>query len=119
MARCGQSAWTESRRQHQQATAELNRLLSERASAERFASLFWGYIEGSTLRYINVGHLSTILARANRPVCLQLDVGGPVLGLLPSAHYETGSVELEPGDLLVLYSDGLVEAANAQDEAVR
>lgn len=110
------SAWTESSRQHQQATGQLNRLLSERASAERFASLFWGYIEGCTLRYINAGHLSPILARANRPVCLRLDEGGPVLGLLPSAHYETGSVELEPGDLLVLYSDGLVEAANAQDE---
>ena len=110
------SAWTEGRRQHEQATGQLNRLLSERASAERFASLFWGYIEGGTLRYINAGHLSPILARANRPVTLRLDDGGPVLGLLPAARYETGSVELEPGDLLVLYSDGLVEAANAQDE---
>ncbi len=110
------SAWTEGRRQHQQATERLNRLLSERASAERFASLFWGYIEGSTLRYINAGHLAPILARANRPICLRLDEGGPVLGLLPSAKFETGSVELEPGDLLVLYSDGLVEAANQHDE---
>ena len=110
------SAWTEGRRQHQQATERLNRLLSERASAERFASLFWGCIEGSTLRYINAGHLAPILARANRPTCLRLDEGGPVLGLLPSAKFETGSVELEPGDLLVLYSDGLVEAANQHDE---
>lgn len=110
------SAWTEGRHQHQQATERLNRLLSERASAERFASLFWGYIEGSTLRYINAGHLAPILARANRPTCLRLDEGGPVLGLLPSAKFETGSVELEPGDLLVLYSDGLVEAANQHDE---
>ncbi len=110
------SAWTEGHRQHQQATERLNRLLSERASAERFASLFWGYIEGSALRYINAGHLAPILARANRPACLRLDEGGPVLGLLPAAKFQTGSVELEPGDLLVLYSDGLVEAANQHDE---
>ena len=110
------SAWTESPRQHQQATERLNLLLSERASAERFASLFWGYIEGSTLRYINAGHLAPILARANRPTCLRLNEGGPVLGLLPAAKFETGSVELEPGDLLVLYSDGLIEAANQHDE---
>jgi hypothetical protein len=110
------SAWTEGPRQHQQATAQLNRLLSERASAERFASLFWGYCEGGTLRYINAGHLAPILVRANRPVSLRLEDGGPVLGLLPTAQYAFGSVELEPGDLLVLYSDGLVEAANQWDE---
>ena len=52
----------------------------------------------------------------NRSTCLRLDEGGPVLGLLPSAKFDTGSVELEPGDLLVLYSDGLVEAANQHDE---
>jgi serine phosphatase RsbU (regulator of sigma subunit) len=110
------SAWTESARQHRQATEQLNRLLSERASSERFASLFWGYCEGGTLRYINAGHLAPILMRGNRPTCLRLDEGGPVLGLLPGAKFETGSVELEPDDLLVLYSDGLVEAVNQQDE---
>ncbi len=110
------SAWTESRYQHQHATEQLNRLLSERAASERFASLFWGYCEGETLHYINAGHLAPILMRANRPTCLRLDAGGPVLGLLPNAKYEAGSVELEPDDLIVLYSDGLVEAANANDE---
>jgi hypothetical protein len=110
------SAWTENDRQHQYSTQQLNRLLSERASSERFASLFWGYCENGTLRYINAGHLAPLLVRRNRYSTLRLDIGGPVLGILPNATYETGAVELEPGDLLVLYSDGLVEAANQDDE---
>lgn len=110
------SAWTESARQHRQATEQLNTLLGERASSERFASLFWGYCEAGTLRYINAGHLAPLLVRANRPVTIRLDEGGPVLGLLRGAQYEVGRVELEVGDLIVVYSDGLVEAANAVGE---
>ncbi|MBY0507086.1 MAG: serine/threonine-protein phosphatase [Bryobacteraceae bacterium] len=109
------SAWTSNAAQHEAATAQLNRLLSERASAERFASLFWGYMEHGTLRYINAGHLAPIVVRAHGG-CTRLEEGGPVLGLLPQVRYTAATVELEPGDLLVLYSDGLVEAANAQDE---
>ena len=46
----------------------------------------------------------------------RLGEGGPVLGLLPQAAYNATTVEVEPGDLLVMYSDGLVEAANAADD---
>jgi hypothetical protein len=51
-----------------------------------------------------------------RNLLIRLNDGGPVLGLLPTARFEQGAVPFEPGDVLVLYSDGLVEAANGPGE---
>src|SRR5260370_26492344 len=47
---------------------------------------------------------------------LRLDHAGPGLGVFPSATYRQGSVSLDPGDLLVIYSDGIVEASDHSDE---
>ena len=46
----------------------------------------------------------------------RLEQGGPVLGVIPSAHYSAGTVKIESADMLVLYSDGVNEAANASEE---
>ena len=46
----------------------------------------------------------------------RLDRGGPVLGMIPGARYEAGTVALPPGSRLVLYTDGVVEAASASGE---
>jgi phosphoserine phosphatase RsbU/P len=43
------------------------------------------------------------------------EAGGPVIGLLPEAHYEEGCFELQPSDLIVLYTDGVSESMDAQD----
>jgi len=111
------TAWTRSSAEHNQATSQLNRLLCERASQERFASLFWGYFDTQTslLHYVNCGHCAPLLFRARQGVVRLCD-GGPVLGLLPNAGFEQGVERLEQGDVLVLYSDGIVEAANASGE---
>lgn len=114
------SAWTRSAAEHKQATEQLNRLLCERSSQERFASLFWGYFDAPTglLHYVNCGHCAPLLFRASPQGAdvLRLCEGGPVLGLLPGARFEQGVERLEQGDVLVLYSDGIVEAANANGE---
>ena len=109
------SDWTQSAVHHNAATEQLNRLLCERASQERFASLFWGYFHASTglLRYVNCGHCAPLLFRAGGQGVSRLSDGGPVLGLLPRARFEQGVERLAQGDLLVLYSDGVIEAANA------
>ncbi len=113
------SCWTESPLQHQESTRQMNRLLYERAATERFASMFWSYFdpESEHLKYVNAGHCPPLLLKAaQRNTILRLSIGGPVLGLIPDARFQQGSVRLEPGDVLVLYSDGIVEAANSADE---
>jgi len=112
------SDWTRSAADHNSATEQLNRLLCERASQERFASLFWGYFDARTglLHYMNCGHCAPLLFRAQGQSVRKLTDGGPVLGLLPRARFEQGVEPLEQGDVLVLYSDGVVEAANSSGE---
>lgn len=66
--------------------------------------------------YINAGHNNPILRRASGAI-ERLAVGGLPLGILASAQYESASVTLAPGDWLIIFTDGLVEAENArQDE---
>jgi phosphoserine phosphatase RsbU/P len=68
-----------------------------------------------TLAYINAGHNNPILRRANGQV-ERLDVGGLPFGIQPEATYASATVTLAPGDWLIIFTDGLVEAVNARDE---
>jgi hypothetical protein len=108
--------WHRSAARHEEASVRLNRLLCECSASERFASMFWGYRDARTgrLHFVNAGHCPPLLVRSD--VVEALDGGGPVLGLLPNARYEQHAVDVDPGDVLVLYSDGLVEATNGTDE---
>jgi len=65
--------------------------------------------------YINAGHNTPILRRSNGLI-ERLDVGGLPLGILGDTKYESASVALMPGDWLIIFTDGLVEAVNAHDE---
>lgn len=103
---------------HEHAAERLNQLLCMKTARERFVSLFWCYFDPqrSVLRYINAGHLPPLLIRpksSGAPEVIRLDEGGPVLGLLPGARYTEASADVQAGDLLVVYSDGILEAENA------
>jgi sigma-B regulation protein RsbU (phosphoserine phosphatase) len=67
------------------------------------------------LVYINAGHNNPILRRASGQT-ERLDVGGLPFGIMPDVTYQTGAVTLAPGDWLVIFTDGLVEAENARAE---
>lgn len=103
---------------------EMNRSFCEATSTSQFASFFYGVYEERTrlFRYCNGGHLPPLLFRRSsngterRRLTSRLDAGGPVLGVLPEAAYQEGVVELQAGDVLALYSDGVTEAMNGQDE---
>lgn len=107
---------------HEQAMERLNHLLCMKTARERFVSLFWCYFDPmrSVLSYINAGHLPPLLIRKTGAVdfeVIHLDAGGgPVLGLLPGATYEQSEISILPGDLLAVFSDGVLEAANALDQ---
>jgi len=68
-----------------------------------------------TLDYINAGHNQPILRRSNGSI-ERLDVGGLPLGIQPEAKYESASITVAPGDWLLIFTDGLVEAENAHQE---
>ncbi|HTS08702.1 MAG TPA: PP2C family protein-serine/threonine phosphatase [Candidatus Eisenbacteria bacterium] len=68
-----------------------------------------------TLCYINAGHNNPILRRASGQI-ERLDVGGLPFGIMPESTYQSATITLTPGDWLVIFTDGLVEAVNARDE---
>jgi phosphoserine phosphatase RsbU/P len=73
----------------------------------------------STLRYVNAGHLPPMLVHRERDGSFsvqRLEDGGPVLGILPGAFYLQGEVTVDPGDLLIIFSDGVTEAENISGE---
>ncbi len=108
--------WTRSGADQETATVKLNQLLCEKTARERFASLFWANFipETGLLRYINAGHLPPLLIRAQETE--RLEGGGPVLGLLPAAQYRCVETRVDAGDLLIVFSDGIAEAMNANEE---
>jgi sigma-B regulation protein RsbU (phosphoserine phosphatase) len=95
----------------------LNRLVYESSSANRYATFFYAQYDASTrvLEYVNAGHNPPVIFRTRneRHDVLRLEAGGPVIGLIPDCSYKQGSVTLEEGDVLVLFTDGISEAMNA------
>jgi phosphoserine phosphatase RsbU/P len=83
----------------------------------RFTTAFLGEFDPRTraLTFINAGHNPPILRRATGAV-EHLESGGMPLGIQAEAHYQAGQVSLQPGDWLIIFTDGLVEAENARTE---
>ena len=95
----------------------VNQYLSENTPANRFVTLFIAELnplEG-TLQYINAGHNPPLIGRTSGAV-EQLGSGGFPLGIMPLAEYEIGETRLDAGEALVIYSDGVSEAANLKGE---
>ena len=84
--------------------------------SDKFVTLFFALLDPATRRltYTNAGHNPPILLSDTK--VLPLDVGGPVLSILPVSPYQEAEVELHSGDLLVIYSDGFSEAMNRRFE---
>jgi len=89
----------------------INENLCQTLPPNRYGTLFLGRLEPDTgtLRYVNAGHASPILVRAEGAP-ERLDTGGSILGIFPSATWEEGQTHLAPGDVLVIVSDGVLEA---------
>ena len=83
----------------------------------RFTTAFLAEYDPVTRRldYINAGHNNPILRRASGQI-ERLDIGGLPYGIQPEAKYESGTVTLAPGDWLIIFTDGLVEAENVRQE---
>ncbi len=97
----------------------VNCLVYEASSASRYATLFYGECDSRNrqLSYVNAGHNPPVVLRKSAESCqvFRLETGGPVIGLLQQC-YDQESFPLEPGDLIVLFTDGVSESMNARDE---
>ena len=98
-------------------TENLNRLVHENTDPGKFVTFFVGAIDKETrvLRYVRAGHDNPILVSRDGNVRL-LEEGSFVLGFVPDAEYDVAEVQLEEGDVLCLYTDGVTEARNRADE---
>lgn len=99
------------------AVAAVNRYLCRDQNEPPIMGLFFGRLdpESGELAYCNAGLPPPLLLRSDKSV-EKLEKGGPMLGALKESKYEAGSVCLNPGDMLLAYSDGLTECRNSQDE---
>lgn len=90
-----------------------NRLLYESTDPEKFATLFMAVLDASrhTLSFCNAGHEHPMIFKTGSAPA-RLATGGMALGVLDDFPYEEGSTSLDPGDTLVIYSDGIPDAVN-------
>jgi sigma-B regulation protein RsbU (phosphoserine phosphatase) len=98
--------------------AGMNRYASANSQGgRRFTTAFLAEYDSRirTLTYINAGHNAPVLRRSSGAI-ERLTNGGVPLGILADAPYESGTVALQPGDWLVIFTDGVVEALNARGE---
>lgn len=93
---------------------KLNQIIHRSRLSTKFVSLFYGELEANgTFIYSNAGHPPPFMIKS-RGETLMLREGGPILGPTPEATYYRGHVKLEPGDVLCLYTDGIVEASDTK-----
>jgi sigma-B regulation protein RsbU (phosphoserine phosphatase) len=95
----------------------VNKYLAENIPSNRFVTLFYAELdpESGSLAFLNAGHNPPLIVHTGGTV-EQLASGGLPLGIKPNAEYREGRTQLQPGDVLVIYSDGVTEACSPSGE---
>jgi sigma-B regulation protein RsbU (phosphoserine phosphatase) len=96
---------------------QVNQALCRDTLANEFVTLFYGELDPASLRmrYCNAGHNPPIVLRKNGQF-EELSTGGTIVGAFEDAHFIVGDVRLAPGDLVLFYTDGLVDSMNFREE---
>ncbi|HXU09718.1 MAG TPA: SpoIIE family protein phosphatase [Blastocatellia bacterium] len=96
---------------------EINQYIFENSPPNKFLTLFYAELdpETGTLAYSNGGHNPPMMVRQNGDV-ERLETGGLPIGMMQGVAYEQAIVTFEPGDVLVIYSDGITESVNEREE---
>jgi serine phosphatase RsbU (regulator of sigma subunit) len=96
----------------------LNEMMFSDKKAHKYLSVFMGLVDTrrNGLHYINAGHVPPILVSGTTGAYKQLKDGGTVVGLIATAEYRRGSVQMDPGDVLVTSTDGLTETLNGNNQ---
>ena len=95
----------------------VNHLAYTSSLPDRYVTAFYGVFDGatSTLQYVNAGHNAPVVLRRNGSIDW-LETGGAPLGMFPDSTYQESLVKLEPGDVVIAFTDGMVEVTNQSGE---
>ena len=102
--------------------SEVNELVYEASASNRYATFFFARLDPASrmLTYVNGGHNAPAVIRRAGPdgkrEVIRLEAGGAVIGLLPISRYEQSTLTLQPGDILLAFTDGISEAMTADGE---
>lgn len=101
-----------------EALEEVNNLLDAENEAAMFVTLFYAIYDTNTsvFHYANGGHNEPIVVHPDGSTTVIPPTGGTALGIIPEIPYKENSIKLEPGDTVILYTDGITEAFNAEGE---
>jgi len=96
----------------------VNNFINEEPHSDMFVTLFYSVLnhKQNKLNFVNAGHNPPLLLRRESDEIIRLSTGGVVLGAMKGLKMAEKTVDLEEGDLLVLYTDGVTEAVNKQEE---
>jgi sigma-B regulation protein RsbU (phosphoserine phosphatase) len=97
---------------------DLDSVLKQITGPANFVTVFYARVNPSlrTLQYANGGHNPPLLIRTRTQTTLLLDESGPIVGILPDAQFSDTVVKLESGDILTLYTDGVTEQENENED---
>jgi sigma-B regulation protein RsbU (phosphoserine phosphatase) len=97
-----------------EAIRRANELIRSDSRSDQFISLFYGALDpdSGALRFVNAGHNPPMLVRADSVAIFTLHAPGIVLGILDSIRLTEAEVSIEPGDVLLAYTDGVTDALN-------
>lgn len=100
------------------AIRDANTIIANDSKSGMFVTLFYGFLDSEThtLTYVNAGHNPPIHFNAGDGALTELAATGIAMGALPDSVYSQEIVQMAPGDILVLYTDGITEAENADLE---
>jgi serine phosphatase RsbU (regulator of sigma subunit)/pSer/pThr/pTyr-binding forkhead associated (FHA) protein len=94
----------------------VNQFLCERSGDDRYATVFYGILDKmGRFEYVNAGHVPPLVRRGSGAL-EELGSGGFPVGMFPEAEYQSARVNLDPGDYVLIYSDGISEAVNPRNE---
>jgi sigma-B regulation protein RsbU (phosphoserine phosphatase) len=106
------------RKEPADAIRDANAIISADSKTGMFVTLFYGILDTKdrSLTYVNAGHNPPLVCRGSDSTFVELPATGMAIGAVEEAEYTSGTVILEPDDVVVLYTDGVTEAENAVQE---
>jgi phosphoserine phosphatase RsbU/P len=107
--------WTE--RSLSEAVARINRTVCQNVPTNKYVTFFMASLDPASgrIEYVNAGHNPPLLVRADGTV-EKLEEGGMVLGMFEGVPYADGQAEMQPGDTLLVFSDGVTETWSAEND---